>query len=119
MIDGRTYDFDSDPASINGCTDAALCEIHTGLDRSDSTTAMIVRVSNAATGTNLAGSATDPLTVDTTHVTDATFARLTSYRVAVMSAVPEPQSWALMLAGFGLTGAALRRWRGRPAAVAA
>jgi PEP-CTERM motif len=27
--------------------------------------------------------------------------------------VPEPASWALMLGGFGLTGAALRRGNGR------
>lgn len=34
-------------------------------------------------------------------------------------AVPEPASWAMLIAGFGLTGAALRRRRaraGRPAA---
>jgi hypothetical protein len=34
-----------------------------------------------------------------------------------VSAIPEPAGWALMLAGFGLAGAALRRRR--PAAVAA
>jgi hypothetical protein len=32
-----------------------------------------------------------------------------SYRFAVKTAVPEPASWAMMIAGFGLAGAAVRR----------
>lgn len=35
------------------------------------------------------------------------------------TAVPEPSSWAMMLIGFGLAGAALRRRRGRAALVPA
>ena len=31
---------------------------------------------------------------------------------AVVSGVPEPASWALMLGGFGLVGSALRRKKG-------
>jgi hypothetical protein len=31
--------------------------------------------------------------------------------------VPEPASWAMMLAGFGLTGAMMRRRRPVPAAL--
>ena len=31
------------------------------------------------------------------------------------NAVPEPKTWAMMIAGFGAAGAALRRSRGRPA----
>jgi hypothetical protein len=34
---------------------------------------------------------------------------------AVQASVPEPAAWALMIAGFGLTGAALRRRRQTPA----
>jgi len=34
----------------------------------------------------------------------------------VLTGVPEPKTWALMLAGFGLAGVALRRWRGTVAA---
>jgi len=34
---------------------------------------------------------------------------------AKLSAAPEPGAWALMIAGFGLTGAALRRRRAGPA----
>jgi len=41
-------------------------------------------------------------------------ARLDNVVLTAAAAVPEPQTWALMIAGFGLTGALLRR-RGRPA----
>jgi len=34
--------------------------------------------------------------------------------VAVGASVPEPASWALMIAGFGLAGGALRRRRRAP-----
>lgn len=35
--------------------------------------------------------------------------------VSISGAVPEPATWAIMIAGFGLTGAALRRHRARMA----
>ncbi|MGL6043058.1 MAG: PEPxxWA-CTERM sorting domain-containing protein, partial [Sandaracinobacteroides sp.] len=43
---------------------------------------------------------------------DAVFRTYTDRAAAV---VPEPASWALMIAGFGLTGAMLRRRAGRRA----
>ena len=38
--------------------------------------------------------------------------------VSVVSSVPEPASWAMMIAGFGLAGAAMRRKRAAAPAVA-
>ena len=38
---------------------------------------------------------------------------VTAFSIAPAAAVPEPASWAMLIAGFGLTGAALRR-RGKP-----
>lgn len=43
------------------------------------------------------------------HVTDAVL--LDDVRIATGAAVPEPGAWALMIAGFGLAGAALRNRR--------
>ncbi len=39
--------------------------------------------------------------------------------VDILRAVPEPASWALLIAGFGLVGASLRRRRATPAALPA
>jgi hypothetical protein len=39
-------------------------------------------------------------------------------QIGAPSTVPEPASWALLIAGFGLTGAAMRRSRASPIAIA-
>ncbi|MBW6525834.1 PEPxxWA-CTERM sorting domain-containing protein [Sphingomonas sp. RHCKR7] len=39
-------------------------------------------------------------------------------RFGLTSAVPEPSVWAMLILGFGLVGAALRRGRPRRAALA-
>jgi hypothetical protein len=41
-----------------------------------------------------------------------------TYRVTIGAPVPEPATWAMMIAGFGAVGVALRRRRRRTAAVA-
>ncbi len=46
---------------------------------------------------------------------DLTGIGLAGLRHDVQSAVPEPSTWAMMIAGFGLMGIALRRRRHRPA----
>jgi len=38
---------------------------------------------------------------------------ITSARIFEAGAVPEPATWALMISGFGMAGATLRRRRGR------
>ena len=42
-------------------------------------------------------------------VRDAGFSRWGQYVVAVNAAVPEPATWAMMIAGFGMVGFAARR----------
>lgn len=69
---------------------------------------------NAATGT---GSfqiyAYDSLTAATTAFATGVFANQAIYSVgdASVAMVPEPASWAMLIAGFGLTGAVMRRRR--------
>jgi hypothetical protein len=46
-----------------------------------------------------------------THNAEATFGNITSYQIADAGAVPEPASWAMLIAGFGLVGVKLRRRR--------
>jgi hypothetical protein len=46
-----------------------------------------------------------------THNAEATFGNITSYQIADAGAVPEPASWAMLIAGFGLVGATQRRRR--------
>jgi hypothetical protein len=50
----------------------------------------------------------DPDDSDPSNARIADFSRT----VTINGAIPEPASWALMIAGFGLAGAALRRQRG-------
>ena len=38
--------------------------------------------------------------------------------LGILAGVPEPESWALLVAGFGLLGAAMRRRRTIPVVVA-
>jgi hypothetical protein len=53
----------------------------------------------------------DVHSVEFEHVTHAVFDDITVSGVTLPDAVPEPASWALMITGFGLCGAALRRRR--------
>ena len=50
---------------------------------------------------------------DDGSITASHFSDITSltFSTSLLSTAPEPASWALMLAGFGLTGAAMRRAR--------
>lgn len=62
-----------------------------------------------------AGTAEDPKLLTGVFDLPDYFLPNTSYHIVVTSdAVPEPAAWALMLAGFGLAGAALRRRQPAP-----
>ena len=65
-------------------------------------------------GENLPGGGRRLILVSDNNFSPTQFTQFLAFDVA---GVPEPASWALMIAGFGLTGAALRR-RGRVAAAA-
>ena len=55
--------------------------------------------------------ATGPTTAIKFSFRDARVTYFSLDNVSVSGAVPEPASWALLIAGFGLTGAAMRRRR--------
>ena len=56
-------------------------------------------------------SAPEPVTYDLGTDTDNAMSRTVFAESAAVGGVPEPGSWAMLIAGFGLTGGALRRRR--------
>ncbi|MFS0771636.1 PEPxxWA-CTERM sorting domain-containing protein [Sphingomonas sp. 1P08PE] len=114
FLDGSAGAFDSDPALTMGCGNESGCESYVvyaaGLADGFGTFQSIAAI-NTATGNRTpdqigASGSLYQTFFDTGENPAATFARFTP-----AGAVPEPATWALMLAGFGLTGAALRRRR--------
>lgn len=68
----------------------------------------------AVIGKSFAGPAWDTGAL-TLYYWDSNSGDNTEHVTATITAVPEPAAWAMMIAGFGLTGAALRRRRLAPA----
>jgi PEP-CTERM motif len=75
---------------------------------SDATTGYGHLLGSATSGVDAIGTAHSYLTVLTAGVTAAAQSGH-DYSFPALGAVPEPSSWVLMLAGFGLIGAAIRR----------
>jgi hypothetical protein len=92
--------------SINGLMTKLSDIVLTAAKRSDSAKNTIFLNAGEGVGTAVNDGGTEP----TSYFYDSTSI---SYQV---EAIPEPASWVLLIAGFGLTGAVLRRRRAMPAA---
>ncbi len=104
FLDGPGGNFDSSPGSIAGCS-SSLCNAMIAY-AADNRAFSIMAASNTDGAGDYVESGRFLLTYDSTPEVAQTFARFTP-----AAAVPEPATWALMLAGFGLTATALRRRR--------
>ncbi|MFS0771638.1 PEPxxWA-CTERM sorting domain-containing protein [Sphingomonas sp. 1P08PE] len=120
FLDGSAGAFDSDPALTAGCSFVSSCESYiayaTGPIGTYETFEPVVALN---TKDRLADEVVTyemkaQKFFDTAPASAANFALFTP-----TAAVPEPATWALMLAGFGLTATALRRRRVRFAGAAA
>ncbi|WP_238542504.1 PEPxxWA-CTERM sorting domain-containing protein [Sphingomonas sp. PAMC 26621] len=98
--------FDSNPALTNGCADTVLCRTNIPYALTAVSTVTIVAQNNGGNSfdfdnpNELVGKDSSTLPLDT-------FARFALS--PVVAAVPEPATWAMMIAGFGLVGGAMRR----------
>jgi len=123
FIDSDAGNFDSRPSMVRGCGDESGC-----------TTLIRFAAHGIVAWSNVAEARNDPGTGDAVRATHSfgstntstsagsNFARFTLSAVVPttpVSAVPEPSSWALLLAGFALTSATMRRRRVRVSRVLA
>ncbi len=107
-INGKIYDFASSPSLINGCESTVSCAVIVGsryadFDKVDA----IKHIINAVGGNSSVDVPKSDATVDTRTLSGTTFARYTSY-TKLVTTVPEPATWAMMLLGFGTIGGAAR-----------
>lgn len=95
--------FDSIPDLTKGCSDWSLCKVYIPYAVSNGTASLAI--ANNASLSYLDGVSFGSISAssNTNLQSQATFARFTP------SAVPEPSTWLLMMAGFAVAGFALRR----------
>ncbi len=114
FVDGTAGQFDSDSTLTAGCNDESGCEVLIAYAAGFGDDTPLLTFQSVAAINRDANDPTQDQVTDAPPTFDAfsntstnraqTFARFT-----LASAVPEPATWALMLAGFGLVGYVTRR----------
>lgn len=102
-------DYDGDPATPNAIQDFTTFQFYEG-----GIGATPISADRASIGPD----GRFRMELDYAHGGSNTYARV-SFGPSVDSAVPEPATWAMMIAGFGIAGAAMRRGRRSTATLAA
>lgn len=99
--------YDTDPSLTNGCSDPTICTIYVPYEKP---TGPVVRNFTAVnfSGTEGIFTTLTPLVVTFDTSSDST---LTYAIIRQTGAVPEPGTWTMMLLGFGVIGASMRRRR--------
>lgn len=107
--------FENSPNLTQGCSDPHACSIYIPYASSDGTAnvaiATNVNAQNNPNNPDGAALGTVAASTDTTGQSQFTYARFTASTGGTPnpSSVPEPSTWLLMMAGFGIAGLALRR----------
>lgn len=109
FIGGVEYDFDDDPSLTSGCELSFLCVMRTPFAASSTTVDLAGIVNfNLSTPNASAGITSVSSEFDTTR-NSATVFTVFNIQPGIQPGVPEPSTWLMMLAGFALTGFALKR----------
>ncbi len=116
FIDSAWGLFDSKPALTFGCSDDDACSsiIPYGLYEFEPSLRSYSTLNYSTENSDYPTMFANSLTRDTSEYSTLNFARFTSVTDTdgAISVVPEPATWAMMLLGFGMIGAAARYRRG-------
>jgi hypothetical protein len=119
FVDGPQGNFDSNTTKVFGCGNASECSTYIAWNLASATVVNLVKA------VNLTGTTADPSTGktadfvgpysisptdDTSGSSSLNWARF-ALSAPATSDVPEPATWAMMIGGFGMIGAAMRRQR--------
>ena len=106
---GHTYNFSFEVLAVGGGTQALAYQF--GVTGGSITPPSGNNFSNLSTvmGSFVASASTSTVTFTNTTAPDGTDLALDNVSITSVGGVPEPASWAMLFAGFGLIGAAMRR----------
>lgn len=102
---GSAGAFDTRPNLTAGCSNIAVCNILIPYAQGFGVALVSDTSNNATTSLDFSLPSAIGANTSTTSLGSFVYAKFTP---SLMAAVPEPGTWAMMLAGFGMMGAALR-----------